>query len=176
MQTIIMFLMGTPWYVYVILVYLLIVGVKSINGQSVSVIKLALLPVLFMYMSIHELLHGHTSNALSQLATWSVSFAVGAFILGWLPYQKLGVKAGNKPYSVYVPGNWFTLILITITFVIKYMIAALIAMHYEFSMMTWYSLLFLSGFLTGSFAGRLAFAIYELWAHTNQANLNKTTS
>lgn len=176
MQTIIMFLTGTPWYVYVILVYLIIVGIKAINGRSVSIIKLALLPMLFMFMSIHELLHGHASNGLVQLAAWSVSFLVGALILGWLPYQKLGVEGGDKPYTVYVPGNWFTLMLISITFIIKYSIAAMIAMQYEFSMMGWYSLLCLSGFLTGSFAGRLAFAAYQLWTQTNQAKLNKTAS
>lgn len=176
MQTITMFLIGTPWYIYVILVYLLIVGFKAIHGRSVSVIKLALLPILFMYMSIHELLHGHNSNGLAQLAIWSVSFVLGAFILGWLPYQKLGVKAADKPYCVYVPGNWFTLILISITFVIKYTIAVLIAIQYEFSMMGWYSLLCLSGFLTGSFAGRLAFAAYQIWAKPNSHHINNSTS
>lgn len=176
MQTIIMFLNGTPWYVYVILVYLLIVGIKAIHGRSVSIIKLALLPVLFMLMSIHELLHGHASNGLAQLVIWSISFIVGAFILGWLPYQKLGVKAGDKPYTVHVPGNWFTLILIGLTFIIKYTMAVLIALQYEFSIAGWYSLLVISGFLTGSFAGRLAFAAYQLWANPRQPNLNNSTS
>ncbi len=166
METVKLFVAGTPWYVYLIIVYLVFIGIKSVKGGSVHIKKLIILPIIFLYMSI-ETLFQHNSINVEQIAIWGLSLLVGAYLLGWLPYHKIGVKIAPEQHTIYVPGSFFTLFLIIITFAIKYSCAALIAAQYDFSRLEWNSLLFISGLFTGAFIGRFVYAAYHLYIKQN---------
>lgn len=151
----------TPWYVYLILAYLIFVGVKSLKGGEVSLIKLAIIPVIFVWMSIDEFLR--TANfSTGSFIIWLIGIVIGAYLLGWKPYKALGIKVDKKTKELVIPGNWLTLILLIVTFVVKYAIAVALSIDPSISGMTMYVLLLVSGIFTGAFVGRVLYGLYLL--------------
>ena len=48
-------LIHTPWWVYLLLAYLIFIGIKARKPSTVSIYKLAILPVVFLSLSIEML-------------------------------------------------------------------------------------------------------------------------
>ena len=157
--------MGTPWYVYLVIIYIVKISPNIIKGGSIHMKKLVILPAVFLCLSFNEIFYTNTST--EQIIVWVLSLLFGAYILGWLPYQRIRVTPAKTPHTLYVPGSWWSLALIIVTFIIKYAIGALTSMHHAFSAMELYGLLLLSGVFTGAFVGRLAYGIYKLYFTDN---------
>ena len=162
MNTIVIFLTDTPWYVYLILAYLIFVGVKAVKGGTVSIKKLFILPAVFVWMSINELVDSSIHVSFLHIVIWLIGAAIGAYLLGWVPYSHLEIAADKDKKLLNVSGSWFTLILIMMTFVIKYAIAVILSMNHSLSLGSIYGLLLVSGIFTGAFIGRLLYGLYKL--------------
>lgn len=162
LNTIWQFLYQTPWWVYTILIYCFIVGLKSAKGGTVTIWKLLLLPVIFVYLSVHSL----TTNF--QLNTFVISSYIIALVIGSLlgvlqgHSQKIAVDRTNK--LIHVPGTWSTLIIILIIFISKYYFGYSLGVdphllentHFEVTMLA------VSGITAGLFLGRTGFYCLKL--------------
>ncbi|MEM9243401.1 MAG: hypothetical protein AAGA27_05005 [Pseudomonadota bacterium] len=152
-----------PWYVYLIMVYLILMIIKSFKGRTYHLKKLIILPAIFIWMSVVEITHVIQPTIL-YILVWFVGMVIGAAILGWYPFHKLDVKPADKANMVYVPGNMFTPILIVVTFCVKFYIGMTLARNQTaFSFETINLLLFFSGLFTGAFIGRFLYAVYLLY-------------
>jgi hypothetical protein len=149
-------LKGTPWWVYVLFVYLIFIGFKArYSKDPVSMIKLVILPLLFNIWSIYSLITKYEIT-LSTTLIWFFVTLFG-FGIGW--WMTLGVKikvVNKKKGLIKLPNTWSTLILVLIIFVSKYTLGVLLGMNPAIKdNIVFYSLdLIISGAIAGVFLGR----------------------
>src|SRR3989338_1808009 len=75
-------LVQTPWWVYVILIYVLWIGVKALKPRVVSLKRLVIVPIVFLILSFHSLCQVglHPLNLISYL----IALIIGAGVGFWL--------------------------------------------------------------------------------------------
>ena len=69
---------GAPWWVYVLLAYLVSIGVKSTKPRTVPVKRVVLLPLLFVAWSFYNLYARLVLGYTSLFPLWVISLAIGA--------------------------------------------------------------------------------------------------
>ena len=72
----------TPWWVYVLVVVLLQIGIKSSKASVVSLKKLLIAPIVFSIMAIEALINNLAITPF-VLSIFGIALLVGAS-LGWL--------------------------------------------------------------------------------------------
>jgi predicted small secreted protein len=155
MENILPILKNTPWWVYVLLVYLIIMGLKATRARTIPMWKLFILPLIFTTMSVHTLMASFTINAFS-LVTWIGAISIGVFF-GWLQMQRIKLEINREKHEVTLGGSWITLVLVLLIFATKYYFGYQMGMdptleyqtHFEFIVLA------VSGIITGFFIGRV---------------------
>lgn len=155
MDTVIQILKGTPIWVYIFFVYLLFVGFLATKTGVVHIAKLALLPVIFLFLSIETLVTHFAINGLS-VSTWLIALAVGSLI-GYLLVCRHNLRVDRKYLLLEMPGSWLTMILILIIFFGKYYAGYQMSVDPGAVMNTHTEMVVLavSAFCTGLFVGRM---------------------
>lgn len=161
----------TPWWVYVLFIYLVQRGISASKSQVISIKKLIILPVVFIALSIHTLVTAFHVNA-AAILVWFASIITGS-VIGWLLICRHQFKVDKKKLLILLPGSWMTLILILAIFVSKYYFGYQLGSdpalanqtNFEFSMLA------ISGVCTGLFVGRLLCYFHKLWTGES-INLN----
>ena len=113
MHTVLGILTGTPLWVYVLLAYLVFVGIKASRPQEVSLIKLCILPTIVLALSLGAL---HSPLA---IAVWALSLVTGGAI-GFALNQRRKLRFDRARRRVSYPGDWVTLAVILFVFGTKY--------------------------------------------------------
>jgi hypothetical protein len=145
----------TPWWVYLLLVYLIIVGLKASKSRIIPFWKIFVLPTIFLSISIQNLTTIENIEYLS-ISSWIVAMLVGS-LFGWWQVKRLDIKIDKKSSLIQIPGSWDTLLVILIIFVAKYYFGyekatnPVLVAQLNFKV----SMLILSGVCTGLFLGRL---------------------
>jgi len=154
---------GTPTWVYIIFVVLILLGIKASKTSVVPIQKLCILPILFTYMSVHTLLVSFAINTIS-VSTWIVATLIGV-ALGWMQVASYQLKVDKAHWLVKVPGTWSVLIFILLIFVTKYYFGYELAADPQLKQHLAFELLMLlvSGGLTGLFIGKLGCFLYRLY-------------
>lgn len=162
-------LKGTPWWVYALFIYLVVVGVKTIKPQVASLKKIFILPLIFIVWSLSGL-GGKLSLGL-DLSVWIPSFILG-ILVGWGLTRSLKIKADKKKALIRVPGGLLTLVLILVVFGVKYYFGYTYATDPGAS--TNFNIvaadLISSGIITGMFFGRL-FCYLSKWRNSPHQDL-----
>ena len=156
-------LIHTPWWVYLLLVYLIFIGIKARETGVVSIYKLAILPIIFLMMSIESMTSHFKIESLS-IATWLISILIGA-IIGILLVYKSKIRVDREKKLLELPGSWTTLILILAIFMAKYYCGYALSKDpgAVINTSTEILVLALSGICTGTFAGRMLIYLYRLY-------------
>ncbi len=145
----------TPWWVYVLLVYLIIVGLKASKVRIIPFWKIFVLPTIFLFISIQNLMTIEDLEYLG-ISSWIVAMLVGS-LFGWWQVKRLDIKIDKKGSLIQIPGSWDTLLIILIIFIAKYYFGyekatnPVLVAQLNFKV----SMLVLSGACTGLFLGRL---------------------
>lgn len=162
MNTILNAAMQTPWWVCVIFIVLINRGIAASRPQVVSLKKLVLFPLIFIGLSIHTMMTSFQMNGfIFSLCVFGI--AIGS-VAGWLLVKNHHYKVDKKNMLIQLPGSWIILILILIIFISKYYFFYELAFDpalaheapFEFTMLT------ITGFCTGLFAGRLICYIQKI--------------
>jgi hypothetical protein len=145
----------TPWWVYVLLGYLITVGIKASKERVIPFWKIFVLPTIFLSISIQNLTTIENIEYLS-IGSWIVAMLAGS-LFGWWQVKRLNIKIDKKGSLIQIPGSWDTLLVILIIFIAKYYFGyekatnpVLVAqLNFKISMLV------LSGVCTGLFLGKL---------------------
>src|SRR5690242_10234175 len=78
MITLLNIIQGTPAWVWIVFIYLVVVGISACKTRLVSVWQLSIAPSIFMLWSIYNLTH--KSDNVSLLIVYSMLFISAAFI------------------------------------------------------------------------------------------------
>lgn len=151
---------GTPWWVWVLFIYILMLGIKAKRARVVPLYKILVLPILFVLLSLHTLLE----VPLTRVNFSGYFFpALLGLCLGFWQIWRLHIKVDKKRKLLHIPGSWVTLILVLIVFSSKYYfeytetINPLVVEQIGFVL----SMLIISGLCTGIFLGRLVCYTYR---------------
>lgn len=160
METIKDFLINTPVYVYLILSYLLFIGIKSTKKRIVSFFRAIILVIFFIYLSINNILKFSINSldfiplGLSLLVFSSISWKLTSL-------QKIKVDKEKQLFSL--PGTWTNLIVLLLIFTTKYYIGYqkhLNVFYFENAHLKHFTILS-SGFSLGFSLGRILNYIYR---------------
>ena len=109
---------NTPWWVYILFIYLLFIGIKASKPAVVHIAKLAAIPLVFTYLSLETLILSFNINVLS-VGTWLISVLAGIGLGVWL-VKSLQIQVDRAKKLIGIPGTWSTLIIVLIIFASKY--------------------------------------------------------
>lgn len=154
-------LWGTPWWVYALFVYLLIVGIKSLRPDSASLPRLLIAPTVFIIWSLYSI---NVKYGLSPttVGLWALALSIGIFI--GLSILSKGIKINRQNMLVHIPGSWYPLICFMIFFVLKYSLGVTyaIAPNYATNIFFWTTDILASGLISGIFVGRLVYILNNI--------------
>ena len=111
-------LVNTPWWVYVIFVYVLIFGIRATKTRIVSLSRMFIIPIILIALSINELLTT-VQPVWYNFFIWVIAILIGIY-LGWLQIYHFKILIDRKKHLIQTPGTWTTLILLLIIFSTKY--------------------------------------------------------
>jgi hypothetical protein len=146
---------GAPWWVYVLFVVLVSLGIKATRPRTLPISRLVLLPLIFVVWSFFNLYPWFVGE-MSLLLFWVVFLAVGAYF-GIREVRNWKITKDHHKRTVTIPGNRSTLVLIVLIFVLKFYWGYYYATHTTIS----YSMNFwdvaTSAIVTGFVVGRAWF-------------------
>ncbi len=151
MEELIGILEETPWWVFVVFFYLVVIGVKALQPSTVSIYRLIILPVILTVWGLVGI-----KWSLSPLLAWGVSVALGIG-LGWLFVRKWKIRYDRRRATLHLPGTWSTLVFALTFFGIKYFFGFYNATHTEIPFELMVAESAAAGVIAGMFLGRLAF-------------------
>lgn len=147
-------LTAIPWFVWPLLGYVILRGVKALQSQVLPIKKLVIVPLVFLYIGINGLMDQNLP--LACIAIWCTLFAIAAYVI-WLRMQPLKIICDRQKWLIEVPGNWTTLILLLSIFISRFTFGYLAATHPELKSFLFFNLtnLSISGIVCGISIGRL---------------------
>jgi len=144
----------TPFWVWLLLAFLLRRGYTMTRSQQVPQARLALMPGLFALLSLSGVISTFGAQP-GALLCWS-----GGLVLSAYETQRHGAppgaayRADRRSYDL--PGSWAPLLLIVLIFTVKYSAGVQLALHPQLRQLEWLVLAVSAvyGALSGVFVGR----------------------
>jgi len=149
-------LTGAPWWAYILLIYLISIGVKSTKARTISVQRLILLPLVFVALALYGLYGKVQLGFVSLIPVWILFLGVGAY-LGVKEVRAWRLSHDHRKGEITIPGNYSTLVLIVLVFVLKFFWGYMYATRTEISYGMYFADTLTSALVTGFFVGRSAF-------------------
>ncbi|NGX40282.1 MAG: hypothetical protein KR126chlam4_00099 [Candidatus Anoxychlamydiales bacterium] len=116
LDTLLQIFKGPPLWVWFLLAYLIFIGIKAFKPSVISLKKIFILPVVFLFFSLQRLVGN--INFFTSLV-WITSTIIGVF-LSVVIFSKTQIIADKKNNLLKLPGTYSTLFLILISFSIKF--------------------------------------------------------
>ncbi len=162
MDEILIALKYTPVWVYLLFIYLLIVGIKSLKTTRNHILKLAILPALFTGMWIQTLLSDVGISRMT-LSVALLALIVGAMI-GWVMVWRTKIEVEPRRFILEIPGNWQNLSTILLIFCVKYYYGYELARDPNSITLTQFevTMFLVTGVCTGLFIGKFANFLYRI--------------
>lgn len=153
MQTLWNALSGAPWWVYVLFIYLVSIGIKSLKPRTIPFQRVVLFPVVFVSWSAYSLFTKIQLGHYSLIPFWLICIIVGA-ILGYLEVRNWHFKVDKHKQTLTIPGNVSTIVLILLIFAINFFFGYYEAVHSAVSYGMYLTETILGSLVTGFFLGR----------------------
>lgn len=147
---------GAPVWVWPLFAFLVYLGVRGLKPGRASLLRLAILPLVFLILSIHSLITRFGVST-ATLVVWLPCLGVGAALGLWLT-ARLNAVADRARGVVRTPGSVIPLAVTLVIFVMEYTMGYTAARWPEMVADPRYVTisLALSGLLVGVLLGRFA--------------------
>jgi hypothetical protein len=103
-------ILNMPWWVYLVFLYCIVTGWKSLHPRVISYYRLFILPVLFGILSIPLVFLRYSLSEI-HVSAWLISCSISGWC-GWWIYQNVSIQADKHKRLIRVPGTRSTLISI----------------------------------------------------------------
>ncbi|MBP2645648.1 MAG: hypothetical protein H6Q75_1088 [Firmicutes bacterium] len=150
----------TPWWVFILLGYLILVGISALQTRIIPLYKIFTIPLLFIFWAVYTLLHTTSDNTV--IISWATTLLLGG-LAGFYHIFRLDIKVDRKNFCIQIPGSWHTLVIMQLIFSSKYYFSYDQAVHPQHAKLLIYMLCMFSigGLLTGFLQGRLIGYLYH---------------
>ena len=150
-------IVGAPLWVWAILGYLLFVGVKAMRAQFIYLPKIFMLPVVFVILNFKTIVS-------SELIVKDLIFLLSGAIVGFSVAYMVPIKIIKSTNYIKVPGNYFTVVILLLFFIMKFIFGYLQAVQPLIAIQYSYLDAYTSAILTGFFLGRAFCYIYRFYS------------
>lgn len=152
----------TPWWVYLLLAYIIRAGVQASTTRALPFSRLFIAPVIFTIIALHTLL-ATVQISYIGLLIWGCFLITGTILGMWL-VTRLDLKVDKKNSLIHIPGNWNTLVVMVIIFSSKYYFAYELARHPHYAEQIGFVLAMqtISALCTGLLLGKLLGYLYSI--------------
>lgn len=150
-------IVATPWWVYVILIYVMIKGIKAFQTQDLPYAKIFIIPLLFLALGMSSLIHYLTNGSAPALdLLWLAGLAVG-YVLNQLVLSNPIISVNHKQKTIKLKGSPWLLIYLLAIFSVKYYFGYQLAVYPDKinDMASMSIFLGFSGLFTGIFISKL---------------------
>ena len=160
----------TPYWVWLVLAAMLRRGYVLTRPQEVTLARAALLPAVFVLLSLGGVLSSFGTRP-EALLCWLAGLVLAAY-----ETQRRGAPQGvhwqPEQQSFALPGSWMPLLLIVLVFALKYTVGVQLAMHDWLHRSSWFAIgsSGSSGSLSGLFLGR-ALRLWHAWRQASRRGL-----
>ncbi len=147
---------NTPWWVYVMMAYLIHIGIKATHPHQISLRQCLYFPLMFIFLSIclMSALVDHWTLALLERLCLSL---IAGVLFGMLQFKFLGIKAIPQTQQLQQPGSYGVLIMTFIMIALKCYLGDQFLL--DLSLLQYLQqpkwLLIVHGFMSGLFIGRI---------------------
>ena len=160
-------ILGTPVYLWVLLIALVLGGIKAARSRVISLGGLWPISVAFSVWSLYAVMTTYGMSGVTFLY-WVCSMALGTGV-GLLSVNGTPLRCDKDQRRLQLPGSWMPLVLSMVIFFLKYALGVIYALHPE-QVGVWRFFLVDLGatVLTGVFVGRSLgyFWQYRAASHT----------
>ena len=153
MNQILEILGGASWWVYVLFVYFVSIGISARKPRKMSFKKLIVLPIVFVGFSFYTLYDRFISGDPSLIVVWLLALCLGAS-LGAKEVYNWKIVIDRKKRELTIPGNNSTLVLIVLIFAVNFFWGYWYATHPTADFWTYFWNACTSGVISGFFVGR----------------------
>jgi hypothetical protein len=147
---------GAPWWVYVLFIYLVSIGIQSTKPRTISIKRVVLIPLFFLAWSFYSLYQKLLLGLPSLIPLWVVFLAIGAY-LGIKEVYSWRISKNPQKQEITIPGNYSTLVLILLIFILKFFWGYFYTTRTEISYWIYFADTLTSALVTGFFVGRAGF-------------------
>jgi hypothetical protein len=148
---------NTPWWAYLILVYVFHIGWSATKPHITYINRLITLPALTLTFSIVLFLTLKKSSMIN-ISYWIAAAMVG-LLLGWLHFRWLNIKSIKEEAKLFVPGSWSIMIIIILAFITQFYISYQAHLYPKSTMLNVSRLFIMYGLIVGLFLGRLIYSL-----------------
>jgi hypothetical protein len=149
-------LSGAPWWVYILFIYVMTIGIKAMKPRIIPIKRIILMPILFVAWSLIGLYAKFQLGFPSLIVYWIIFLALGAY-LGVKEVHNWHFHKDRHKGVITIPGNKSTLVLILLIFFLKFFWGYLYATRLEIPYWVYLSDTISSALVTGFFIGRAGF-------------------
>lgn len=118
-------LIHTPFWVYLILLFLISRGIKARRPATVALEKLTIIPAIFLLWDIYDLLV-FRKLTLATGSLWLVGLLSGA-AMGYILIKRTAVARAAAPRSIYREADYSALPFMMLAFAVKYVLGVMSA-------------------------------------------------
>jgi hypothetical protein len=163
--------LGAPTWVWVILVYLLIVGIRAFYPTVVPLWKLGIMPTILLLWSFYSI-YIKCTQCLPLFGLWLGALMVG-IVLGYYMIVKTHVTFDASAGLFHMPGSIVSLMLSGIFFVIKYSMGVMYALTPDLknNMVLTGLDIAISALIVGIVLGRFLMPLYEYYRSAKQKHI-----
>src|SRR4051794_38145984 len=99
-------LLGTSWWVFMLLALLVALGISQLRPRAVRLPRILIAPAVFLGWGLIALwIRAGTGSA----APWLLALIIGVLV-GWQTTSLDGLRADRQRGLIYLPGGWTTLV------------------------------------------------------------------
>jgi len=151
----------TPTWVYVLFAYLVWRGVKALRTRTVSFKRLLIVPIVFIWLSIHSLLM--VQSNVYNYGAYIVAILLG-ILAGYEMIHHMDITVDKQHRLLKLPGSSMTLWLVMFIFFTKYLFGAMLGFNPAFAKVLGFTvpMLLISGVCTGMFIGRTICYVHKM--------------
>ncbi|MBF0032024.1 hypothetical protein HAX39_05400 [Citrobacter freundii] len=116
-------LQHTPVWVYLLFIFLLYRGIKARTPATVTLEKLALIPAIFLFWDIYDLITYRDPTLITYIQ-WAIGIISGA-IIGYMLINPSRLSRSSAPRSIQRPADYSALPFMLLAFGVKYVLGVL---------------------------------------------------
>lgn len=113
----------TPVWVYLLFAFLLYRGIKARTPATVTLEKLALIPAIFLFWDIYDLITYRDPTLITYIQ-WTIGIISGA-IIGYILINPDRLSLSSAPRSIHRPADYSALPFMLLAFGVKYVLGVL---------------------------------------------------
>jgi hypothetical protein len=126
MPRLLLILQNSPWWVYLLLVLLIWLGLQALRPRTLPVWRLTIVPAVFIGWGIASILTQSKMPGL-LIADWLAAATIGV-TAAWIGTRRFDIRIDRAHRSVTLPGSVHPLLRNILVFMVKYAIGVSMAL------------------------------------------------